>query len=107
MIFITEKAANQVKEISDRDGVGHYIVRAKVQGGGCGGYQTELEFDNQISETDEVIEFDGIKVIIDMISYHYLNNCSIDYTDGLISSGFCFNMPDDVKSCGCGKSFAF
>lgn len=106
MIYITEKAAKQVRFISDSEGIGYYIIRVKVRGGGCSGFTRELEFDNQIGELDEVFELDDVKVICDPISFQYLDETTIDYTDGLMGQGFMFDIPKSTGSCGCGKSFS-
>lgn len=107
MIYITEKAAKKVKEISDADGLGHYIIRVKVVGGGCAGFSYDMCFDSQINEMDEVFEMDGVKIITDPLSYQYLEEASIDYIDGMIGAGFKFNNPKAKGSCGCGSSFDF
>jgi iron-sulfur cluster insertion protein len=107
MISITEKAANRVKEISDADAVGHYIIRVKCLGGGCAGFQFDLSFDDQISDMDEIFEMDGVKIICDQMSFQYLDETSIDYVEELMGSGFKFNVPRAKGSCGCGSSFDF
>jgi iron-sulfur cluster insertion protein len=107
MIHITEKAAQQVKEISDKDGLGHYTIRVKVMGGGCAGFTNDLAFDDQIGELDEVFELDGVKVVCDPMSLQYLDETVIDFVDGLYGGGFKFNNPNAKGSCGCGHSFDF
>ena len=107
MISITEKAANKIKEISDADAVGHYIIRVKVKGGGCGGIMHDLSFDDQISETDESIIFDGVKVVVDQLSFQYLENLVIDYKETIIGGGFTFGGPDIKSTCGCGNSVSY
>jgi iron-sulfur cluster insertion protein len=107
IMYITEKAVKQVKEIADAEGIGYYIVRAKVLGGGCHGMTHDLTFDDQISDTDEVIELDGVKVIIDMMSFQYLENACIDYVESAFGGGFKFSSPDIKSSCGCGSSVTY
>jgi len=107
MIYLTEKAAKEVKRISDDEAIGHYIIRVKVLGGGCSGFRTELEFDNQIKDTDQVAELDDVKLICDEVSIQYLDGSSVDYSDGLMGQGFRVNNPNSKGSCGCGQSFAF
>jgi iron-sulfur cluster insertion protein len=105
MIFLTEKAAKQVKEISDSEGIGYYIIRVKVMGGGCAGFEYDLGFDQTINETDEVFELDDVKLICDPMSLQYIEGTVIDYGDSLMGSGFKFNNPTAKGSCGCGSSF--
>jgi iron-sulfur cluster insertion protein len=72
MIQLTEKAAKQIVEISEAEGVGHFTIRAKIIGGGCAGFTHDLYFDDQVSEMDEVSEFTDfygtVKVVVDPLS---------------------------------------
>lgn len=105
MITITDKAVAKVKEIAEAEGIGHTNVRLRVVGGGCAGFSYDLDYTEQITDMDEVIEKDGIKLVVDPISFQYLENVTMDYTDGLMGSGFKFDNPDVKGSCGCGHSF--
>lgn len=107
MIYITEKAANKVKEIADNEGESSYIVRATVKSGGCSGFQNDIYFDDKINELDEVIEFDGIKIVVDQLSYQYLDEITIDFVAGQFESGFKFVGGQIKGSCGCGKSIEY
>jgi iron-sulfur cluster insertion protein len=107
MITITDAAVEKIKELSDEEGLDYYIVRAKVIGFGCSGMGHDLCFDNNISEDDEVLEKDGIKVIIDQMSYQYLENATIDFVEGDFQSGFKFLSPDIKSTCGCGSSVSY
>jgi iron-sulfur cluster insertion protein len=107
MIHITEKAALKVKEISESEGIGHNTVRLKIIGGGCAGFTYDMFFDDSPSDVDEVIEFDGIKVIVDPLSYQYVEDVTMDYTVDTMSEGFKFENPNVKGSCGCGNSYSF
>ena len=107
MITITDTAVAKLKEISESDGVGHYSVRVKVLGGGCAGMTNDINFDDQPSDLDEIIEKDGIKILVDPLSVQYLDGTTIDYIEGLISSGFKFLNPNVKSSCGCGQSQSY
>lgn len=107
MITLTEKAISRVKEFAADEGLPP-IVRVKVIGKGCAGLETDLSLDDFIMETDEVIEQDGIKVVVDMFSVHYLGeDLVIDFVEDGFVKGFKFLMKDDnLRSCGCGRSFS-
>lgn len=105
MIYLTEKAAKQVKIVADEQDIGYYIIRVKVKGGGCAGFEYDLGFDDQITDMDEVFELDGVKVVCDSMSLQYLEGTVVDYGDSLMGSGFKFNNPKAKASCGCGSSF--
>lgn len=106
MIHITEKAADKVKEISDGEGIGHYIIRVKVVGGGCAGFSYDMVFDDSIGDLDEVTELDGIKVVADPISFQYLDEVVLDFLDSEHGAGFKFINPNVKGTCGCGSSFS-
>jgi iron-sulfur cluster insertion protein len=106
MITITDKAVEKLKEISEADEIGHFVVRVGIKGGGCAGYMTDMFFDDMIKDTDEIIEKGGVKIIVDEMSFQYLDGTDIDYEEGLMGSGFRFANPNKTGSCGCGKSFS-
>jgi iron-sulfur cluster assembly accessory protein len=64
-------------------------------------------FDDSPSDVDEVIEFDGIKVIVDPLSYQYVEDVTMDYAVDTMSEGFKFENPNVKGSCGCGNSYSF
>jgi iron-sulfur cluster assembly protein len=82
-----------------------YVLRIGVKGGGCSGLSYTLGFDAELKETDNVMEFGGVKVAVDWKSILYLTGTTVDYTDGLNGKGFVFNNPSAKKTCGCGSSF--
>ena len=107
MIYLTEKAAKQIKIIADSKKIGHYTLRVKVKGGACVGFQYDLSFDDQFNESDQIFEFDGTKLICDSLSIRYMDGTTIDYdNDSLMGTGFKFKNPISIDNCGCGKSFA-
>jgi iron-sulfur cluster insertion protein len=105
MITITEKAIEKFKEISEAEGIGHLKVRLQVIGGGCSGFQYDIAFEDVPTDIDELIDINGITVVIDPLSMQYLDGVEIDYLDGLMSSGFKFINPNFSSACGCGSSF--
>jgi iron-sulfur cluster insertion protein len=107
MITITDKAIAKLKEFSEAEEIGHLCVRLKVQSGGCAGMSRDMTFDDFIDEMDEVIEVGDIKVIVDPVSFQFLENTSVDYEESQFQSGFKFSTPEVQMSCGCGKSFAY
>ena len=107
MIHITEKAAKKVKEIADDEEIGHYCIRVKCIGGGCMSMTHDISFDDQIKANDEVVLFDDIKIIVDELSYQYLENLVINYSETTMGGGFTFGGPNIKKVCGCGSSVQY
>ena len=106
-ISMTKKAEEKVKEILGEQSETFAALRIQVVGGGCSGYQYRMGFDKSVDEeTDQIFEFDGLKVAIDRSSLLHMENSEIDYVDGLHGSGFKFNNPNVTRTCGCGESFS-
>lgn len=106
MILITDKAAEKIKEISEAEGIGHCRIRLRVIGGGCAGFAYDLYYEEVSTDMDEVEDVKGVTVIIDPLSYQYLDGVEIDYATKSMSEGFTFNNPNVSGSCGCGSSFS-
>jgi iron-sulfur cluster assembly protein len=106
--MLTETAASAVKRI-----IGEHSLpaektklRVAVRGGGCSGFSYMLDLtEDDKTENDEEIDSHGIKILVDMKSYLYLNGTEIDYRDEVMGSGFVFKNPNATSTCGCGSSF--
>ena len=88
------------------DGAGK-ALRIGLKKGGCAGMEYTMEYVNEISDSDEVIEVDGAKVIIAPTAQMFLFGTEIDYESGLLESGFKFKNPNVSETCGCGESIKF
>ena len=106
-ITLTKRAIEAVKEVivEDKELDGSFL-RVSVVGGGCSGFSFSMNFDKEIKETDLVMDFDGIKVIIDPISVMHLEGTVIDFVVNGFQTGFKFNNPLAKSTCGCGSSFS-
>lgn len=105
MITVTKEAKSKLQELQN-DAQSEQFLRVAVEGGGCSGLKYDLKFDKDISNTDEVIEDDGVKIIIDKKSMLYLIGTTLEYSGGLNGKGFQFVNPNASRTCGCGESFA-
>lgn len=104
MIEVTPKAVQKIREAFAKEGV-EGALRLGVLGGGCSGLSYQFKFDTRQRPTDNVFEFDGVRVVVDPKSLLYLKGMTLDWKDSLIQSGFVFENPNAKKSCGCGTSF--
>ena len=82
-------------------------LRIGLKKGGCAGMEYTMEYVSEISQSDEVIEVDGAKVVIAPTAQMFLFGTEIDYESGLLESGFKFNNPNVSETCGCGESIKF
>ena len=106
MIELTESAAAQVKRLIERDGREGLKLRLGVAGGGCSGFSYTLTFETETNETDRVLRFDDVQVLVDRKSEMFLNGMTLDWYDGLDGSGWRFVNPNASGTCGCGQSFS-
>ena len=81
-------------------------LRVYIEGGGCSGFQYGFQFDEAAEEDDLLMEYRGIKVVVDMLSLQYLSGAEIDFKDDIMGSRFLINNPNASATCGCGSSFS-
>jgi iron-sulfur cluster assembly accessory protein len=106
MVTLTESAASKIKELVAQEPEGEAnVFRIAVTGGGCSGFQYELDFDRVPQDGDNEIEMHGVRVVIDPFSAPYLVGPQIDFVHALMGAGFAINNPNVVSACGCGSSF--
>lgn len=104
-LVFTDAAAHKVKELIAQENNPNLMLRVFVQGGGCSGFQYGFTFDESISEGDMEVEKDGVKLLIDPMSFQYLMGSEIDYSEGLEGAQFVIRNPNATTTCGCGSSF--
>jgi iron-sulfur cluster assembly protein len=105
MITLSETAAGKLAGVMQEKGLDNeHALRVFVKGGGCGGMQYGMTFD-QAREGDEVYEQHGLRVLVDSTSLFYIEGATIDYVDNLMGGGFHIDNPQATSSCGCGSSF--
>jgi len=105
MIHITTLAATQIRNLaSKKENSENNGLRLSIEAGGCAGLQYTMIL--SLKKADDItVEYDGVKVFIDTQSSQELAGCTLDYEEGLASSGFRIINPQAVRSCGCGTSF--
>lgn len=107
MINVTEEAKSRLNQIQKEEANSDsQYLRVSVLGGGCSGLKYDLKFDNEISDKDEIVEENGLKILVDKKSVLYLLGTTLDYSGGLNGKGFEFVNPNASRTCSCGESFA-
>jgi iron-sulfur cluster assembly accessory protein len=105
-ITLTERAAEEIKDLLQEQQSPSAYLRAWVAGGGCSGLQYGMAIDDgDPEEGDIVMEHRGIKIVIDELSLKYMKGSVIDFVDDALGGGFKIENPNAVRSCGCGSSF--
>jgi iron-sulfur cluster insertion protein len=105
-LLFTDAAARKVSELIAGEGNPNLMLRVFVQGGGCSGLQYGFEFDEQIQDGDTCVEKQGVKLLIDPMSFQYLSGAEIDFRDNLDGAQFVIRNPSAQTTCGCGSSFS-
>jgi iron-sulfur cluster insertion protein len=105
-LTFTDAAARKVGALIAGEGNPKLMLRVFVQGGGCSGLQYGFEFDEQLQEGDTCVENQGVKLLVDPMSYQYLGGAEIDYREGLEGAQFVIRNPNAQTTCGCGSSFS-
>ena len=103
-ITLTVSAADRISSHLKTRGAGQGL-RVSVRKSGCSGYAYQLDYADQISDSDLVFESHGVKVVIDPDHIGFLNGMEIDYAEDGLTSAFQFNNPNVTEACGCGESF--
>src|SRR6202161_2161115 len=105
-LVFTDAAAKKVGDLIRGEGNPLLMLRVFVQGGGCSGLQYGFEFDEQLQDGDTCIENQGVKLLVDPMSFQYLGGAEIDFRDGLDGAQFVIRNPSAKTTCGCGSSFS-
>lgn len=107
MVTLTHTAIENIRRLQNEFEMPGYGLRFGIRGGGCSGYKYILELEEAPEASDEVFEFDGIRVFLNPEHKEKLNNSVIDWEDNLLGSGFKIENPQAKRACGCGESVDF
>ncbi|HXG11034.1 MAG TPA: iron-sulfur cluster assembly accessory protein [Gemmataceae bacterium] len=116
-VMVTDKAVREVKRIveqiqeearaQNQPVPEKLYLRMRVVGGGCSGFQHKLDLDKEVNpKLDEVMQVNGLDVVIDKRSLMYLHGATVDFHDDLNRRGFSITNPQAKSTCGCGSSFS-
>ena len=106
LLVFTENAANKVKQLIDEEGNPDLKLRVFVSGGGCSGFQYGFTFEEAVAEDDTALEKYGVTLLVDPMSFQYLQGAEIDYSEGVEGAQFVIKNPNATSTCGCGSSFS-
>lgn len=104
MVTLTQEAKDKLRTLIEAEPDAGTGLRVQVVPGGCSGFEYDLSLAAP-AEGDEIVEGDGVRVIIDRFSVPYLLGVELDYEEGFQGAGFLINNPNASAACGCGKSF--
>lgn len=111
-IYFSVAAADKVAHLIAEEENPNLNLRVYITGGGCSGFQYGFTFDDAIQSDDTIVEqacSDGknsVKLLIDAMSFQYLQQAEIDYVQGIQGEQFVIRNPNAKTTCGCGSSFS-
>ena len=105
MVALSDTARTAIQRLmADDSGTGG--LRIMVEQGGCSGLQYMLGIETAAQDTDEVYDFEGVRVFVDPMSLPIIRGMTVDFVDSVESTGFTFDNPNVGNLCSCGKSFS-
>jgi iron-sulfur cluster assembly protein len=102
---ITDAAAERVKALLAKRGKPSLGIRIGVRSKGCSGMSYTLEYADEKSQFDEILEDKGVTVLIDPKATMFILGTEMDFVEDKMQSGFVFKNPNEKGRCGCGESF--
>jgi len=104
-LTLTDAAAERVKALIAGRGKQTYAIRIGVRAKGCSGLSYTIEFADAKNDFDEVVEVNGVTVLIDPKASMFIFGTEMDFVQDKLNSGFVFRNPNEKGRCGCGESF--
>jgi len=81
------------------------LIRIGVRNKGCAGLSYHLEYVETPGKFDEVVEQNGVRVLIDSKALFSIIGSEMDWQEDPLSARFAFKNPNIKDACGCGESF--
>ncbi len=104
ILSLSEAAAARAKEIVATAGRPVAGIRVGVKKGGCAGMEYVMDLAETVEPSDEVIDAEGVKLLVSPADLLFLLGTQLDFETGKISASFTFHNPNQVSACGCGES---
>lgn len=101
-VTLTDAASARVREIMAECGAG--FLRVGVTNGGCAGMEYVMDYAHAPEPLDEVVEENGVTILIDAKAVLFLLGSEVDYEVTPLHEKFVFNNPNQTDACGCGES---
>ncbi|MFT5393816.1 MAG: iron-sulfur cluster insertion protein [Gammaproteobacteria bacterium] len=110
-IVFTNNAANKARQLMASKALNAptddaVALRVFIQGGGCSGFQYSFDLEENVESDDFVVDNEGVRLVVDPMSFQYLLGAEIDYKEDLMGAQFVVTNPNASSTCGCGMSFS-
>ena len=103
---LDESAVAKVRDILAEENNPNLKLRVFVQGGGCAGFSYGFTLDDSQNTDDFEQVYDDVKILVDSMSWQYVQGATIRYKEDLMGASFTIDNPNASSTCGCGSSFA-
>ncbi|KAI3447466.1 hypothetical protein Pfo_004131 [Paulownia fortunei] len=104
-VHMTESCVRRLKELQAEE-ASEKLLRLSIEAGGCSGFQYNFSLDDKTNDDDRIFEQDGVKLVVDNISFDFAKGATVDFVEELIRSAFQVSMnPSAVGGCSCKSSF--
>lgn len=104
VLHLTEAAAARARELLAAAGRPVAGIRVGVKKGGCAGMEYRLGLAETIEDGDEVIEDQGVTLLVSPADLLFLLGTRLDFETDRLKASFTFHNPNQVSACGCGES---
>ena len=104
-LTMTQAAVERIKILLDQRGKPSAGIRIGIRTKGCSGMSYTFEYADEKNPYDELVEHEGIIVMIDPKAIMFILGTEMDFVEDKMQSGFVFTNPNEKGRCGCGKSF--
>ena len=104
VVSLTEAAASRARTLIESAGRPVAGLRIGVRKGGCAGMSYTMDLVPDIEPGDEVVEDQGVKILISPKDVMLLLGMRLDFAVNKLEATFTFQNPNQTGACGCGES---
>src|SRR5882672_3995306 len=91
---VTDAAVERIKALLTKRGKPSLGIRVGVRSRGCSGLTYTLEYADEKGKFDEIVEAQGVTVLIDPKASMFILGTEMDFVDDKLQSGFAFRNPN-------------
>ena len=103
VVSLTAAAAARARELILSAGRPIAGIKVGVKNGGCAGMSYTLTLADEVLPGDEVVEDQGVKILIAPKDLLFLLGTKLDFETTKLTSSFMFQNPNQTATCGCGE----
>lgn len=103
---LTTAAAEQIRSAMEKSEKPVVGIRIGLKNAGCAGMSYTMDYAEQQNPLDEVVEDQGVRILIDPKAILFLIGTEMDFVRDRMQARFVFNNPNQTSACGCGESVA-